>query len=508
MPVRVWNHKIQPNSGPKIQFRPETQKFTRNCEFGPENSISGPESTLKTELGPISGPKSQNSGNFWSETRVSGQESQNQSSAGDFGPHRGPKFPENSTKIEGLGTENPISGPKSQNSTEFGSENCISGPESAQNPTNLREFGPENSESVPKLATILEETQEELHTEAGDSPCQWIRDFSETECEPQNQNFSRSSGPMVRMPLYRTLRREFASSNPTGVPKVHCTPTLEAGTPKVHCTPTLEAGTPKVLCTLTLAPGSPPNDGTLAREETEKKNKIETSLETMRSEVLDLENQVGMIRDVMLDNINEMSDDKAKIENQTQTLDSVTQRVSQTETFLEDKVSMLKSDIRTVRGWFMDHAYKIETQTKTLDAVTQRVAQTETFVEETTSKVSSLEFDVSNVRGMLLDDENKIEIQTQTLESVTQRLSRTETVLEDITSKVSMLEYDVSVFRKTLLDDENKIDNQAQTLNSVTKRLLQCESDIRTLDSDYVSLGQTYKMSVASNDLLERRLQE
>ena len=34
-------------------------------------------------------------------------------------------------------------------------------------------FGPENSisgsESVPKLATILEETQEDLHTEAGES---------------------------------------------------------------------------------------------------------------------------------------------------------------------------------------------------------------------------------------------------------------------------------------------------------------------------------------------------
>ena len=140
--------------------------------------------------------------------------------------------------------------------------------------------------------------------------------------------------------------------------------------------------------------------------------------------------------------------------------------------------------------------------------MTQRVAQTETFVEETTSKVSSLEFDISTVRGMLLDDKNKIEIQTQTLESVTQRLSRTETVLEDITSKVSMLEYDLSVFRKTLLDDENKIDNQAQTLNSVTQRLLQCEANIRAVDSNYVSLGQTFKTSVASNDLLERRLQE
>ena len=41
----------------------------------------------------------------------------------------------------------------------------------------------------PKLATILEETQDDLHTEPGESPCAWIRDFSETEREPRNQNF-------------------------------------------------------------------------------------------------------------------------------------------------------------------------------------------------------------------------------------------------------------------------------------------------------------------------------
>ena len=234
---------------------------------------------------------------------------------------------------------------------------------------------------------------------------------------------------------------------------------------------------------------------------TQRIAQTETFLEDITSKVSMLEVDVSNVRGMLLD-------DENKIENQTQTLDSVTQRVSQTETFLEDKVSKLKFDIRTVRGWFMDHAYKIETQTLTLDAVTQRVAQTETFVEETTSKVSSLEFDVSNVRGMLLDDENKIEIQTQTLESVTQRLSRTETVLEDMTSKASMLEYDVSVFRKTLLDDENKVDNQAQTLNSVTQRLLQCEANIRTIHSSYVSFEQMYKTSVSSNDLLERRLQE
>ena len=91
---------------------------------------------------------------------------------------------------------------------------------------------------------------------------------------------------------------------------------------------------------------------------------------------------------------------------------------------------------------------------------------------------------------------------------MTQRLSRTETVLEDITSKVSILEYDVSIFRKMLLDDENKIDNQAQRLNSVTQRLLQCEANIRAIDSNYVSLEQMYKMSVSSNDLSERRLEE
>ena len=134
--------------------------------------------------------------------------------------------------------------------------------------------------------------------------------------------------------------------------------------------------------------------------------------------------------------------------------------------------------------------------------------QTLTFLEDITSKVSMLEFDVTTVRGMLLDDKNKIETQTQTLDSVTQRVAQTETFLEDITSKVSMLEYDVSIFRKMLLDDENKIENQAQTFNSVTQRLLQCESDIRAIHSNYVSLGQTYKTSVASNDLSERRLQE
>ena len=93
---------------------------------------------------------------------------------------------------------------------------------------------------------------------------------------------------MVRMPLYPTLRREFASSNPTGVPKVHCTPN-PAGVPKVHCTPTLGAGVPKVHCTPTLAPGSL---STLACEEANLENKTETSIEHIRSKVSALEDDI------------------------------------------------------------------------------------------------------------------------------------------------------------------------------------------------------------------------
>ena len=50
-----------------------------------------------------------------------------------------------------------------------------------------------------------------------------------------------------------------------------------------------------------------------------------------------------------------------------------------------------------------DDEAKIEKQTQTLDSVTQRVSQTETFLEDTNSKVSMLKYDVSVFR-MLLDD--------------------------------------------------------------------------------------------------------
>ena len=228
---------------------------------------------------------------------------------------------------------------------------------------------------------------------------------------------------MVRMPLFRTLNREFASSNPTGVPKVHCTPSPIVGFLKSTALLPSRGGLLKSTALLPSHPGVRRTLGTLAREETDFKNKFETTLETMRSEVLNLENQVGVIRDVMLDNISEMSDDKAKIEDQTQILDSVTQRIAQTETFLEDitsKVSMLEFDISNVRGMLLDDENKIENQTQTLDSVTQRVSQTETFLEDITSKVSMLESDVRTVRGWLLDDGNKIETRTQTLDAVTQ----------------------------------------------------------------------------------------
>ena len=66
----------------------------------PENAISGPESTQNSELGPTSGPNSQNSANLWSETGISGQEVQNQSNPGGSSPVLGPEFPQNSTKVK------------------------------------------------------------------------------------------------------------------------------------------------------------------------------------------------------------------------------------------------------------------------------------------------------------------------------------------------------------------------------------------------------------------------
>ena len=129
----------------------------------------------------------------------------------------------------------------------------------------------------------------------------------------------------------------------------------------------------------------------------------------------------------MLDNMNEMSDDKVKIEDQTQTLDSVTQRIAQTETFLEDitsKVSMLEVHVSNVRGMLLDDENKIENQTQTLDSVTQRVSQTETFLED---KVSKLKSDIRTFRGWFMDHAHRIETQTQTLDAVTQRVAQTET---------------------------------------------------------------------------------
>ena len=66
----------------------------------------------------------------------------------------------------------------------------------------------------------------------------------ETGTEPEKRNFHSPSGPMVRMPPPEPVRLTGVGSNPSGVPKVHCTLTLGPGTPKVQCTPTLAPGCP------------------------------------------------------------------------------------------------------------------------------------------------------------------------------------------------------------------------------------------------------------------------
>ena len=176
----------------------------------------------------------------------------------------------------------------------------VSGSESHQNWS-------ETLGSVLELPTIREETEEELRDPSSAESGAPVDDGR----EPLNQNFVCLSGPMVRMPLYPTLRREFASSNPSGVPKVHCTPNPEPGVPKVHCTPTLGPGAPKVHCTPTLGAGIPKvhctptlalgSLSTLVREEAECEKKTETSIEHIRSKVLALENDIITHEEVLRD---------------------------------------------------------------------------------------------------------------------------------------------------------------------------------------------------------------
>ena len=70
---------------------------------------------------------------------------------------------------------------------------------------------------------------------------------------------------------------------------------------------------------------------------------------------------------------------------------------------------MFEFDVSTVRGMLLDDENKIEIQTQTLGSVTQRLSRTETVLEDIASKVSMLEYDVSVFRKTLLDDENKID---------------------------------------------------------------------------------------------------
>ena len=144
----------------------------------------------------------------------------------------------------------------------------------------------------------------------------------------------------------------------------------------------------------------------------------------------------------------------------------------------------------------LDDEDKIENQTQTLDSVTQRLSQTETSLEDITSQVSRLKEDLSMIRRIFLDDEAKIENHTQTLNSVTQKISQFETCLdEDLVLSLSRL----------FEDDDARIESHAQTLNSVTERLSECESSIQTMHSNYTLL--MYKAATdSSNDLFESRL--
>ena len=62
----------------------------------------------------------------------------------------------------------------------------------------------------------------------------------------KNATFT-ACGPMVRIPPPEPVRLTGVGSNPSGVPKEHCTLTLGPGTPKVQCTPTLAPGGSKKL---------------------------------------------------------------------------------------------------------------------------------------------------------------------------------------------------------------------------------------------------------------------
>ena len=222
--------------GPKVA----TSEFRPN---GAESrAVSGSEPAQSQDFGPNAGSESQNSTNL-----------------GDLGPVSGPKSHLNSQ----LGPENPISGPKPQKQSNPGDSSPVPGPESPQNSTKTGqlaqtgEFGPFRVRNQPKLRQIYGKRARRRRARTTKSKF----------CPPE--------WSMVRMPLHPTLNREFASSHPTGVPKVHCAPTLGPGTPKAHCTLTLGAGIPQVQCTPTLAPGSL---STLAREEADFETRLRPPL--------------------------------------------------------------------------------------------------------------------------------------------------------------------------------------------------------------------------------------
>ena len=74
---------------------------------------------------------------------------------------------------------------------------------------------------------------------------------------------------------------------------------------------------------------------------------------------------LSMIRQIL-------QDDEAKIEHHTQTLNSVTQEISQLETYLEDLVPSLSRDLE-------DDDIRIKSHAQTLNSVTERLYANQAF---------------------------------------------------------------------------------------------------------------------------------
>ena len=92
---------------------------------------------------------------------------------------------------------------------------------------------------------------------------------------------------------------------------------------------------------------------------------------------------------------------------------------------------MLKEDPSMIRRIFQDDEAKIENHTQTLNSVIQGVAQIETYLEDL----------VPSVSRNFEDNDARIESHAQTLNSVTERLSECESSIQTMHSKFTFLMY-------------------------------------------------------------------